>query len=165
MKIRRLDIRDIDLMLEWMKDDDINKNFKINFNDMDKNKIEEFVLNSYTNGSIHMAIVDDSDEYLGTVSLKNIDYINKNAEYAIVLRKKAIGKSVAKVGTEEILKIAFGNLNLKKVYLNVYSHNERAIRFYEKMGFIYEGEFREHIFVNDVFMNIKWYSIFNYLST
>ena len=34
---------------------------------------------------------DQDDEYLGTISLKNIDLKNKNAEYAISTRKKARG--------------------------------------------------------------------------
>ena len=40
--------------------------------------------------NIHYAIVDDMDNYMGTVSLKNVS--NDNAEFAIVLHSKAIGK-------------------------------------------------------------------------
>lgn len=162
MKIRRLDIKDAILMIEWMKDKEINSNFRIDFNKMTIDEVEKFILNSYDKQNIHMAIVNEHDEYLGTVSLKNIDYINKNAEYAIVLRRKAIGKGIAKIGTKEILKIAFEYLNLNKVYLNVYSDNKRAIKFYEKMEFLYEGEFKECIFRDNDFVNIKWYSVFNH---
>ena len=36
--------------------------------------------------SLHYAITEDGGEYLGTISLKNLDLHAKNAEYAIVLR-------------------------------------------------------------------------------
>ena len=42
--------------------------------------------------NIHMAITDDNDEYMGTVSLKNINYIDSFAEFAITVRRTAMGK-------------------------------------------------------------------------
>ena len=71
---------------------------------------------------MHFAIVDDkNDEYLGTISLKHIDYKNHNAEYAISTRKKVRGSGIAQKSTELILDYAFNNLDLHKVYLNVLS--------------------------------------------
>ena len=39
-----------------------------------------------------MAITDDNDEYMGTVSLKNINYTDSFAEFAITVRRTAMGK-------------------------------------------------------------------------
>ncbi|HHQ0225408.1 TPA: GNAT family N-acetyltransferase, partial [Listeria innocua] len=36
--------------------------------------------------------------------------------------------------------------NLHRVYLQVFSFNERAIKLYEKMGFTHDGKFREAIY-------------------
>ena len=158
MKTRELELKDAEYMLEWMKDEGTKKVFKFNFNNMTLQDTQNFIINSREdNTNCHLAVVDENDEYLGTVSLKNIDYENMNAEYAISLRKKAFGKGASSLATSEILKKAFYDLGLKRVYLNVLSDNLRAISFYEKFGFIYEGEFKEHIFINNTLKNIKWY--------
>ena len=109
--------------------------------------------------NLHFAIVDISDEYLGTVSLKKIDLENSCAEYAICLRKKAQGKGIAYIATNKILKKAFNDYGLHRVYLNVFSDNTTAIQLYERCGFIFEGEFRDHLFVNGKFKNLKWYGM------
>lgn len=160
MNLRKLEKKDAELMLEWMRDIEISKNFQFDTKSMDFDKVETFIEKSKIESeNIHLAIVESDDEYLGTISLKNIDYKNNNAEYAISLRKKAIGKNVAFLATKLILEYAFDELKLEKVYLNVYSKNMRAIKFYEKFGFIYEGEFRNHIKKDGIYENLKWYSI------
>lgn len=160
INLRKLSLKDKENMYEWMVDNEINKNFRINFKNIQKDQIKNFIKNSYNKENIHLAIVNEEDEYLGTISLKNINYIDENAEYAIVLRKKALGSGVANIATNKILNIAFNDLNLKKVYLNVYSDNLRAIKFYEKMNFEYEGEFKKHLNINGEFKDIKWYAIY-----
>jgi RimJ/RimL family protein N-acetyltransferase len=37
-------------------------------------------------------------------------------------------------------------MNLNRIYLNVYSFNERGITSYKRAGFKIEGTLREHIF-------------------
>ena len=58
-----------------------------------------------------------------------------------------------------LLDLAFRKYGLHRVYLNVFSDNTAAIKLYEKCGFIYEGEFREHICRDGKFINWKWYGI------
>lgn len=135
--LRELAIQDEPMMAEWMQDEDIVKNFNVDFRSINKIDRIQFIENgSKTSNSIHRAIIDNSNEYLGTVSLKNIDSLSKRAEYAIVLRRKAIGKGVAKEATKEILRKAFVELELEEVFLTVLCTNRRAIMFYEKSGFI-----------------------------
>lgn len=158
--IRKLENKDAEYMLEWMKDKDINCNFKTKFSDFSKQEVMNFIYNSYDSDNKHFAIINEDDEYQGTISLKNINNIDRNAEYSIVLRKSAIGNGVGRKATGDILRFAFEELKLHKVYLNVLSENIRAIKFYEKMNFKYEGEFKEHFFINGEFKDVKWFSIF-----
>jgi diamine N-acetyltransferase len=162
--LRRLQLKDSLFMLEWMHDKDIQKGFRrpmLSMKEEDVNKfIEDANIQVDEGCSLHFAIVDDnSDEYLGTISLKEINLINKNAEYAISLRKKAQGKGIAFKATQELLIKAFDEYGLERVYLNVFSDNTKAIRLYEKSGFLYEGEFRNHLMVNGEIKSLKWYGI------
>ena len=103
--------------------------------------------------------MDENDDYLGTISLKDVDIISGNAEYAISLRKKAQGRGIATQATKELLKKAFEQFGFEKVYLNVLADNEHAIHLYEKCGFVYEGEFRRHLFLKGEYKTLKWYSV------
>ncbi len=159
MVLRKLQEKDYEYMKEWMNNEDIVSNFRSDFRNMKEIEVRNFIQNSYTDKDVNLAIVNEIDEYMGTISLKNINNIDKNGEYAIVLREKAIGTGLAKKATDELLDMAFNKLDLKKVYLNVYSQNIRAIKFYRKMRFKYEGEFRKHVYVNHQFKDLMWFAI------
>lgn len=161
MILRKLAIRDSRKMLEWMMDPIISQSFRFDTTNIQIEQVIEFIEKSLIdNRNLHLAIADDNDEYLGTISLKNINLENYNAEYAIALRKKAIGTNIAQKATDTILYIAFFEIGLHKVYLNVLSENTRAIRFYEKYGFTFEGEFMSHLKINGEYKDLKWYGIF-----
>lgn len=163
IRLRQLCEKDVEGMLEWMHDPEIQNNFRVALQDMNREDALRFIKEAectpVSGKSIHYAIVDKNDEYLGTISLKNVDLESKNAEYAISLRKKAQGLGIAEKATREILKIAFGDFGLERVYLNVLPENERAIHLYEKCGFIFEGEFRNHLYLRGEFKSLRWYSL------
>jgi diamine N-acetyltransferase len=85
---------------------------------------------------LHRAVVDENDVYQGSISLKNMDREKLEAEYAISMHPQAQGKGAAKAATAGILELA-AQLGLNRVYLNVLAENERANRFYQKVGFRY----------------------------
>ena len=160
ISLRPLKEKDAPLMLEWMKDSGVNRNFRFSAGQATIESVSEFISESQDMSvSANFAVVDESDEYLGTVSLKNIDHESKSAEYAIALRKKAQGKGCGYSSTLQILDHAFYALGLDRVYLNVLSDNEKAVKFYEKFGFVYEGEFLNHIFLRGEMHSLKWFRL------
>lgn len=115
------------------------------FNGYDESKVTQYIKDSLVDTqNRHFAIVDANNIYLGTISLKNIDLVNKHAEYAIVLRKAFWGKGVGKQAS--LLLIDFAKqIGLHKIYLNVISTNTSAIQLYEKLGFRKSGVYKDHI--------------------
>jgi diamine N-acetyltransferase len=160
MILRKLAIKDVDSMLIWMKDQDITQYFRENFETKTRHEIESFINESFTDTNQHFAISTNTGKYLGTISLKNINFFSRNAEYAIVLSRESIGHDIAKIATDMILTYAFSILKLEKVYFNVISNNIRAINFYHKYGFIYEGKFIRHVMLKGELRDLEWYSIF-----
>lgn len=158
--LRKLEEKDARYMLEWMHDEDINQFFRFDAANMTYEDAIKYIENvNLKEDEVHYAIVDDNDEYLGTISLKHVDYENKKAEYAISTRKKAHGTGVAMKATYEIFRIAFEELGLNKVYLNVLSVNKRANKFYEKAGFEYEGEFKQDLQIRGHYYDLRWYGM------
>lgn len=162
VRLRQLNKKDAPFMIEWMHDEETKKYFQTDFASMTINDVENFVENSFNEESKNFAIVDEEyEEYLGTISLKNIDYKNRNAEYAISTRKKCRGTGINTEATKQLLNYAFNELYLNKVYLNVLSSNIRAISFYKKIGFKYEGTAKSHVLINNEYMDLEWYGIIN----
>lgn len=163
MVLRALREEDAAGMLEWMQDKDIQKNFRFAAVKKTKRDVLAFIQSAgnvpQDGQSIHYAVTEDGGEYLGTISLKNLDLKAQNAEYAIVLRKKAQGRGLAFAATKEILRMAFIELGMERVYLNVLRENQKAIRLYERCGFVYEGEFRNHLFLGGEYRMLKWYGM------
>jgi len=99
MKLRKLEPKDSSLMLEWMHDISVTKDLQTNFSEKTADDCKKFIINSWKmDNNIHLAIVNDFDEYQGTVSLKNIK--NGNAEFAITIRSSAMGHGFSKFAME-----------------------------------------------------------------
>ena len=127
MKLRALKLEDANRMLEWMHNDDIVSNLGKNFKSYTLQDCKVFISHSQTdNSNLNLAITDDKDNYMGTVSLKHV--VDNTAEFAIVLHPNAIGLGYARFAIPEILSIGFNKLNLKEIYWNVHKSNKRAIK-------------------------------------
>lgn len=125
-------------MLEWMRDEDVTRHLRISGSGMTVDDTRAFITGAQNDPkNLHRAVTAEDGLYYGTVSLKNIDMQKREAEYAISLHPDAIGTGAAKSATAGILRAAFEELHLTRVYLNVVQENQRAIRFYEKFGFRY----------------------------
>lgn len=127
-------MKDAALMLEWMHDESVVMDLKTDFTSKTINDCQIFISDSLTSSdNLHLAIVNDNDEYMGTVSLKHIH--DGSAEFGITIRKCAMGKGYSIYGMEKIIRIGFDKLNLKHIYWCVDPENKRAVRFYDKNAF------------------------------
>lgn len=160
--LRKLELKDIPFMLEWMHDPSIACFFRFDAQSMTEESCRQYINTVNKDASSkHYAIVDESDEYLGTISLKNIDNVKKEAEYAISTRKKVHGTGAAMAATKEVLRIAFEEIGLKRVYLNVLVANKRANAFYHKIGFQFDYCEENAIEINGLKQSLNWYQVFN----
>lgn len=135
MDIRILEEKDAPFMLEWMHDEDLTKDLKKDFASTTIEDAKGFILYARENTStdLHMAVVSDEDEYMGTVSLKHIH--NGMAEFGIAVRRCATGKGYSIFGMRKILEYGLSKLGLNNIFWCVDPVNARAVRFYDKNGF------------------------------
>lgn len=134
MYLRKLKLKDAPLMLTWMHDSNVTGNLRTDFASKTIQDAERFIKDSLEDkDNLNLAIASDSDEYMGTVSLKHIE--GGNAEFAITVRTEAMGRGYSWFGLESIIKKAFGEMGLESIYWCVSRKNVRAIRFYDKHNF------------------------------
>jgi RimJ/RimL family protein N-acetyltransferase len=93
-------------------------------------------------------VIETNDgEYVGSAGLMHIDPRNRAAEAGIVIgRPEEWGRGQGTDAMKTLLKHGFEELNLHRIALRVYTFNERAIRSYQKLGFVEEGRLRQAMF-------------------
>lgn len=163
MRLRELKYVDAEYMLEWMHDESVVCHLGTNFANKTIEDCNQFIKNSQEDqNNLNMAIVDENDSYMGTVSLKHIERKLGMAEFAITVRKSAMGKGYSSYGMKEIIRIGLEELGLKKIIWCVSIANERAIKFYDKNGYqrlmnipnIYKKYYSE-----ELLSTLIWYGI------
>lgn len=161
MRLRNLELKDAPLMLEWMHDESVVEKLRGRFAEKTIEDCEAFIKEAQNKEyDIHLAIVSDEDEYMGTVSLKSIDKEKNSAEFGIAVRKSAMGRGYSWYGMEEIIRLAFEEFGLESVYWCVSRENERAVRFYDKHNFHEAVDISSEILRRYEGMdNLKWYSV------
>jgi len=91
---------------------------------------------------------DKPDLLIGIVGLIYIHPVYKTAEFAITLGDKSYkGKGYGKDMLKTIIRHGFNNLNLNRIWCEVYSNNA-AIDLYRNIGFKDEGMMRQTVFKN-----------------
>ncbi len=159
MYLRRLELKDASLMLSWMHDGRVTCNLRTDFTSKTLKDAEDFIRNSWEDRSnVNLAIASDEDEYMGTVSLKQIE--DGSAEFAITVRSEAMGHGYSWFGMESIIEKAFNEYSLESVYWCVSRDNIRAVRFYDKHNFHEVLDIPQQVLERyEETENLKWYSV------
>ena len=103
----------------------------------------------------YFAVYEESINFIGVVCINEIDLANKNAFFGIY----GINHGAKLL---QILRfIAFGELNLHILYAKVFATNNRAIRFYQKNGFVRCGAMIEAIKDGEKFIDLEIWALRN----
>ena len=97
--------------------------------------------------ALAMAVhIRETDRLIGTCAFSQLDAENGSALYHITIGESdAWGQGYGTEATQLMLDHAFGTLGLHRIALFVFEFNERAVRAYQRCGFVVEGRARESI--------------------
>jgi RimJ/RimL family protein N-acetyltransferase len=85
----------------------------------------------------------DDERLIGFVALFSVRALHGEAFVGIGIGERELwGKGYGTDAMQVLLGFAFDELNLHRVTLMVLADNARAVRSYEKCGFVYEGRLR-----------------------
>ncbi|UOQ92165.1 GNAT family N-acetyltransferase [Halobacillus shinanisalinarum] len=141
----------------WRNDPEVMENTSPNLDVYTFEETEEFIrsITASYDSKCYMIELNDKNTPIDIVSLIHTDYENRNAECIIDIGDKDYwGNGFGQEAMQLLLHYSFSEVNLHKVYLKVFSFNYRAIKLYERLGFVKEGELKEHLFRNG-----RWYGI------
>lgn len=90
-------------------------------------------------------MVADLEGEVGVISLNKVDFKNKNAYLGIYTNPDGRRGDAGKILIHLLKQLCFEIANLHSLRLEVIDGNERAVRFYRKVGFRKEGRLREFV--------------------
>jgi RimJ/RimL family protein N-acetyltransferase len=146
--LRAINLGDASQILKWSNDPEIKYLVGTIYpvSDVEHEIWMENKLNEKTN-KIFAIEEEEDNRFIGIVGCRETDFINRNTEIYIYLGEKDYwGKGYGSDAIKTFIDFCFNQLNLHKVNLTVFEYNVRAIKAYEKIGFLEEGRLKENIY-------------------
>ena len=140
---------DVEKFTEWLNDfettDYTGRSGILTTLDGERKYLEE---NSNPEATFVIVTLEDN-KMIGTVSLEDINWINRTATLGIFIGDKEFrSKGYGTEAIRLILEYGFKYMNLYNIKLDLMEFNERALKCYEKCGFKEYGRRRKCKFIN-----------------
>lgn len=164
VRLRGIERSDIPLFVAWLNDPEVNENLALSIplsQAMEENWFENMLKRPQE--EIPMTIEVRQGEAwvaVGNCGLFDIHWHIRSAEVGIFIGEKSLWNQG--YGTEALrllLRHGFESLNLNRIFLRVYETNLRAVRSYEKAGFILEGRQRQGMYKDGRYIDVLMMSI------
>ena len=159
--LRPITMEDTDYIVKWRNNPSVQKNFIFRekfTNEMHKHWMETKV----KNGEVVQYIIISSDDKtpIGSVYYRDIDSLNKSAEFGIFIGEdSARGKGIGTETTRLFTRYGLKDMGLHRISLRVLDGNDGAYRAYEKSGFKKEGVFRDMVYLDGEYRNVIFMSM------
>jgi len=164
VRLRGAERSDLEQFVKWVNDPEVTAGLTL-FLPMSSVDEEKWFENAMQRPQAEKPLVVDMKDgenwrLIGNSSFFDFDWFSRVAEVGIMIGDKTIWNQG--YGTEVmtlLLRHGFATLNLHRVYLRVYADNKRAIRAYEKAGFVHEGRLRQAVYKHGEYKDILYMSV------
>ncbi len=152
VRLRAYEKSDLDAAMKWVNDEEVT--------DLLGGEMLAYPVSSLAEAKFIDAAANPSDRhkdfaietlaerrYIGAISFNVIDWRNRSAGLGIVIGDKSLwGNGYGTDAMRVLMRLAFDEMNLHRLWLHVHDSNKRAITSYQKCGFKHEGALREDRF-------------------
>ena len=154
------DDRDVESYIKWMNDRTVASDFaQYNCVVSSKNDLK-WIYEPPSNMQRYAMVLLDGDTMIGSISIHNIDHLNRNAFIGIFIGEEA--HRCRGYGAEAIrllLDYGFNTLNLRNILLTVQADNHAGIACYKKGGFREVGRLPEFVFRDGRYVDKLYMSV------
>ena len=161
--LRLMTAEDTENIIKWRNSDVVRKQF-IYQKEFTAESHENWIKTMIETGKAAqmMIVLNEGDRAIGSVYVRDIDLEHKKAEYGIFIGETdCLGKGYGTEAAELMIEYAFEFLGIHKLMLRVYAENERAIKSYEKAGFVKEAYLKDDVFVQGKYRDVVLMAMFH----
>ena len=163
IKIREIEVEDYKELLDFMKKVKGETNFLLGYPDEMKLSYEdekEHIKKVKSSETSNHFVAIKGDKIIGCTSF-NGNIARKMKHYGTIgisVLKEYWGRGIATALLEKLISWS-KEKGIKKINLDVFENNERAIKLYEKFGFKLEGCIEDGIFDGGKYINLLVYGL------
>ncbi len=161
--LRAVEVSDLDRTWKWHNDPELYELLVSAFRYVSHAAEEEWIhrKTAYSQTEIRLAIcLQQGDQHIGNIHLTDIDWVSRHACIGIFMGEpQHWSKGYGQQAMRLLLRHAFDDLGLYRLYLTVLADNLRAIRVYEKCGLVVEGRLRQHAYKRGQFKDLIFMGI------
>jgi RimJ/RimL family protein N-acetyltransferase len=159
--LRTLRLSDLDgPYMSWFEDQDVcryNSHGKFFKNER---YFQDYVSALNTETQVTWAIVHKDDGHVGNISLQGISFINRHADFTILIGNKAHwGSGVGYRAALKLFEHAFEKLNLERIWCATPEPNAAMRKLALKLGMTEEGRRRAHLYVEGKWVDMIEFGI------
>ena len=160
VSLRLFNESDIERKVSWINDPENNQHLHYDI-PLEISKTQMWFKNKDNTKRLDLVIEYDGLP-VGLIGLLQIDNGNKKAEFYISMGETSFKrKGIATKASELLIRYAFSEIDLHKVYLNTDGENHAAHRLFEKVGFKREGVFKDDMIHHGKYIDRIRYAIIN----
>ena len=164
VRLRHVEREDLPRFVDWLNDPDIRQGLML-YLPLSMAEEEQWFENMLKTPRDERPLViearsGESWRMIGNSGFHNLDWRSRNAELGIFIGDKSYwGQGYGTEVMRLLLHHGFTTLNLHLIYLRVYEDNKRAIRSYEKAGFVHDGRLRQAIYKGGEYVDLVYMSV------
>lgn len=148
--LRPITMEDTDRIVAWRNSERVRRNF-IYQALFTRESHESWMRNQVARGEVIQFIIceKESGRAVGSVYFRDIDSLNKKAEYGIFIGEAdAAGRGIGSEAAQLAVDYARDVMKLHKLMLRVFADNVGAVKSYQKAGFVQEGCLKDEFLQN-----------------
>lgn len=161
--LRPMGAEDTDDIIRWRNTDFVRRNF-IYQKPFTRQGHENWIKNMVETGKVVQFIIcrQGDGRPVGSVYLRDIDREHGKAEYGIFIGERdALSKGYGTEAAKMMIEYAFKQEGLHKLMLRVLADNKRAVRSYEKAGFVKEAYLKDEVFLEGRYKDVIYMAVIN----
>ena len=166
VRLRAAERSDLPRFVEWLNDPEVRQYISLYLPLSQGDEEQWFDSMQKRPPAEHVLVIEirqpESQSWLpvGNCAFMDIDWRNRSAEFGIFIGEKSHwNQGYGTAAVRLLVRHGFNTLNLQRIFLRVFETNPRAIRAYEKAGFVREGRMRQAEFLDGRYVDVLLMSV------
>ncbi len=165
ISLRAVSEDDLPSLLSWRNNPDFRKYFR-EYRELtlqnQKQWFDRYVVNDNTTLMFSIVLNDDKQTLIGACGLCYINHVNRNADLSLYIGHEDAyidDKGYAAESCDLLFRYGFGELNLHKIWTEIYEFDQPKFKLYSEIGLTQDGLLRDNYFHDGRWHNSRMMSI------